>query len=103
MDRASAEEYSDSLGQIGAGWWRQVAWADKQGIPLMLGLSTRSWVQKYVGGHLRMALEDRRAAVLELTEQGMSQRHIADVLGVGPTTVRRDQGPPAPKGARDGR
>jgi len=37
------------------------------------------------------AIEDRRAAVAELTEQGMSTREIADSLGVGQQTVVRDQ------------
>jgi hypothetical protein len=91
MSPEDAEEFSQSFGQIGSGWWRQVAWAQRQGIPAALGLGTDEWVEKYVGGHVRMSIPDRREAVAELTEEGMSTREIGDVLGVGKSTVADDR------------
>lgn len=96
MNAAAAVEFSESFGMIGAGWWRQIAWAKQQGIPDALGLSTREWVERYVGGWARLAIEDRREAVLELTTAeedggaGLSQREAAEVLGVHEATVSRD-------------
>jgi hypothetical protein len=95
-----ALEFSESFGTIGAGWYRQVAWAESQGIPRALGLTTREWVERFVGGYVKLALEDRREAVLELAAEGRSQRQIADVLGVDHATVNRDLGafaPPEPE------
>jgi hypothetical protein len=40
-----------SLGQIAAGSWRQIAWAQKQGIPKLLGLSTEDWAKQRLGGY----------------------------------------------------
>ena len=81
MTPEAAREYSESLGKIGSGWWRQIAWAHKQGIPGALGLTRREWAEKY-HKYLKIAPTDRRGAIAELTEQGMSQREIADTLGV---------------------
>lgn len=91
MTPEDAEEYTQSLGQIVAGSWRQVAWAHKQGIPAALGLSTEEWVQDRLGGYVRLAIPERREAVRELSEDGMSQRQIASVLGVDEGTVRNDK------------
>lgn len=90
MTPEDAEEYTQSLGQIGGGLWRQIAWASRQGIPDSLGLSTDEWVQSRLGGYVRLAVTERREAARELTEQGMSQREVGDVLGVGVGTVNRD-------------
>lgn len=90
MNADDAEEYTQSLGQIVAGSWRQIAWADRQGIPQALGMSTREWVEDRLGGYVRLAIPDRREAVAELVEEGMTQREVADVLGVGLGTVARD-------------
>lgn len=96
MDAAAALEFSESFGMIGAGWWRQIAWAKQQGVPDALGMSTREWVEHYVGGWARLAIEDRREAVLELVAApddgglGLSQRDAAEVLGVHEATISRD-------------
>lgn len=92
-DEATAREYSEALGQIGAGWWRQVAWAHRQGIPAALGMTTREWVVAFIGGWTKLPIGDRRAAVIELTtgEDALSQRAAADVLGVDEKTVRNDR------------
>lgn len=87
-----AEEYSQSLAQIGEGWWRQVAWAFRQRIPEALGMSRREWAEKY-HGYARMLPDDRKAAVAELSEEGLNNSEIADTLGVDERTIRRDLRP----------
>lgn len=89
MNANDAAEYSESLGQIGEGWWRQIAWAFRQSIPELLGMTRREWVLQY-HGYLRMPIIDRREAVAELVAQGMSTRQIADALGVGKSTIAED-------------
>lgn len=84
-----AEEYSQSLAQIGEGWWRQLAWAFRQGIPEALGMSRREWAVKY-HGYFKLEIPERREAVAELSNEGMNNSQIADTLGVGEATVRRD-------------
>lgn len=44
-----AEEYTSSLAQIHAGSWRQILWADRQGIPEALGMTTEAWVRERLG------------------------------------------------------
>ena len=96
MDRTDAEEYTQSLGQIVGGAWRQIAWAAKMGIPAALGLTTGAWVDQRLGGYVRLSVSDRRDAARELTAPpesggyGMSQREAAATLGVNPATVNRD-------------
>jgi hypothetical protein len=89
-DRESAEEYTQSLGQIGSGFWRQVAWADKQGIPAALGLTVEQWVKQKLGAYIRLGIAERRDAVTELLDDGISQRRIAEYLGVHESTIGRD-------------
>ena len=94
-----AEEYTQSLGQIVGGSWRQIAWATRLGIPEALGLTTQDWVEQRLGGYVRLTVSDRREAAKELTAppedggQGMTQREAADVLGVSPGTVNADLNP----------
>jgi predicted transcriptional regulator len=90
MDKNEAQEYSESLAQIGQGWYRQIAWAARQGIPEALGLSTRQWGETY-HGYLSMAIPERQAAVAELEADGFSKSETADALGVSPAVVARDR------------
>ena len=69
MKPADAEEFTQSLGQIFSGSWRQIAWAQKQGIPKALGLTTEQWVRDRLGGYVKMSIEDRREAVAKLTDE----------------------------------
>jgi hypothetical protein len=85
-----AEEYTQSLSQIGAGWWRQIALGFKLGVPDALGLERREWVEDRLGGYMRLSIPERREAVGELTEEGFSQPEIADTLGVAQSTVSSD-------------
>jgi N6-adenosine-specific RNA methylase IME4 len=93
MTPEDAEEYTQSLGQIGGGLWRQILWAQRNGVPAILGLSLREWVDDRLGGYVRMAIEERRQAVAELHAEGLTQRETADVLGVDQATVHRDLKP----------
>ena len=89
IEESDALEYSESLALVGQGWWRQLAWAQRQGIPEALGLSRREWGDTY-HGYLKMPIEERQEAVAELDSEGYSQREIADALGVDVATVNRD-------------
>jgi hypothetical protein len=85
-----AEEFTRSLGQIVGGSWRQVALGKRLGVPKALGLSVDDWVNKRLGGYVRLAVEERRQAVAELKAEGDSTRDIASTIGVSDITVRRD-------------
>lgn len=91
----SAEEFTQSLSQVFAGSYRQVLWAQQEGVPKALGLTTEQWVTERLGGYVKMQVPDRRKAVAELTKEGLSTRQIGDVLGVAKDTVRRDKSPGA--------
>jgi N6-adenosine-specific RNA methylase IME4 len=91
MTRKEALDYSESLGHIGIGFWQQILWAKKQGIPEALGLTVKQWVENHLGGYIRHSIAERQEAVKELIHsQGLSQRETAEVLGVGQATVHRD-------------
>lgn len=90
MNERDAEEFTQSLGQIVGGSWRQIALAKKLGVPKALGLSTEQWVRERLGGYIRLSVEDRREAVKELASSGESNVAIASVLGVNEISVRRD-------------
>jgi N6-adenosine-specific RNA methylase IME4 len=85
-----AEEYTQSLGQIVAGSWRQVALAKRLGVPRALGLDVKQWVQERLGGYIQMSIPERREAVRNLTDQNFSAREIADIVGVSHDTAARD-------------
>lgn len=89
---ADAEEYTQSLAQVGAGWWRQRALGIRLGVHQSLGLSIEEWSER-LGGYVRMAIPERREAVAELTSDGFSQRETAAILGVGVGTVNADLNP----------
>jgi hypothetical protein len=89
MDHDAALDYSQSLAQIGDGWWRQLVWAARQGIPEAMGMTVEEWRQTYYG-HLHLPTMERREAIAELAAEGMTQREVAAVLGVGVGTVNRD-------------
>ena len=61
MNRVDAEEYTQALGQVVAGGWRQVALGHRLGVPAALGISTSEWVEERLGGYVRLSLDDRRA------------------------------------------
>jgi len=102
MDVADAEEYTQALGQVVAGGWRQIALGERLGVPAALGLTTRDWVDQRLGGYVRLSIPERREAVAELVnDEGMTQRQAADVLGVDEKTVRRDRAADAAPNAQN--
>lgn len=86
-----AEEFTQALGQIASGAWRQIALAQEIGVPQALGLTTREWVEQRLGGYVRLSMPERREAVAELTANGKSSTETADVLGIHKATVNRDR------------
>lgn len=90
LTREGAEEYTQSLSQIFAGSYRQILWAQQQGIPEALGLTTGEWVTERLGGYVKMQIPERRQAVAELTKEGLSARKVAEVVGVDHATAARD-------------
>lgn len=101
MNPDDAEEYTQALGLVVAGGWRQVALGKRLGVPRALGLSTQDWVENRLGGYVRLSIAERREAARELTDDGMSQREVAEVLGVGVGTVNRDTATGVPNGTRE--
>jgi N6-adenosine-specific RNA methylase IME4 len=97
LSKEEAEEFTQALGQIGGGMWRQILWAARIGIPKALDLSLREWVDTRLGGYVKMAAEERRRVVADLTKpvdeggEGLSNVETADVLGVSDMTVHRDR------------
>jgi len=95
MNQQDAEEYTQSLGQIVAGSWRQIALAHRLGVPSALGYKKadglRRWVEDRLGGYIKMSITERKEVVAELAVEGHSNREIAAVIGTDETTVRRDR------------
>ena len=90
MNEHDAEEFTQALGQVVAGSWRQVALAKRLGVPKALGLSVDQWVNDRLGGYVKLSISDRREAARELAEEGHSSRAIGEVLGVSQMTAVRD-------------
>jgi phage N-6-adenine-methyltransferase len=93
MKQEDAEEFTQSLGQIVGGSWRQIALAKRLGVPEALGYSSvEDWVRDRIGGYIRLTVEERREAVQELIADGHTKNtEIADILGVDESTVREDK------------
>jgi len=92
MKKEDAEEFTQSLGQIVGGSWKQISLAKRLGVPKALGLGVDEWVNTRLGGYIKMNIEERRQVVEELTAEGASTREIAEVLGTSHMTVARDLG-----------
>lgn len=90
LTKEEAEEYTQSLGLIVGASWRQIELAKKLGVPQALGLEVPEWVEKRLGGYIRLSITDRREAVKELAGKGLSQSEIAEVVGVTQPTVSGD-------------
>jgi len=87
-----AEDYTVALGQVFSEGWRLILHAQKQGIPQARGMTTQDWVRDRLGGYVRMGVDERREAVAEMAEDGLSHRKIAGVVGTSHDTVHRDLG-----------
>lgn len=80
---------SGGTGQVVAGGWRQIALGKRLGVPQALGLTVREWVETRLGGYVRMSIEERKQAVLELAQEGESKKAISEITGVDRGTIRR--------------
>src|SRR4029434_5912993 len=96
MTKDQAEEYTQALGQVVAGGWRQIALGEALGVPKTLGLTTPQWVEKRLGGYVKLSVQERRTAAQELKAEGKSGRAIGRVLGVDHATVLKDLGEKSP-------
>jgi predicted transcriptional regulator len=85
-----AEEYTQALGQVFGGGYRQIALGFRLGVPKALGLSIREWAEERLGGYARLSIPERQKAVWELVGEGMTIRQTADVLGVSKSIVAKD-------------
>jgi N6-adenosine-specific RNA methylase IME4 len=83
-------EYSEAKRMQFSGHWREVAWAEKEGIPKALGLTTKEWVLEYCGGYQKLSRDDRLEAVSNLNSSGVSQRRMADITGASLGAVNAD-------------
>jgi hypothetical protein len=98
MNPEDAEEYTQALGQVVAGGWRQIALGQRLGVPYALGLTLEQWVEQRLGGYIRLSIPDRREAVKKLIApvedggEGLSNRQAATILGVAERTIRNDRG-----------
>jgi phage N-6-adenine-methyltransferase len=88
ITKPDAEEFSQTLEQIGEGWFRQLALGIKLGAPEALGITRREWSDR-IGLKVR-GRADRINIETELAAEGLSNRAIADVLGVNHQTVNND-------------
>jgi len=84
-----AEEYTQALGLVVAGGWRQIALGKRLGVPDALKLTTEEWVKGRLGGYVKLFGDERTAAVIELQAQNFTQREIAEITGLGLGTVNR--------------
>src|ERR1017187_8410129 len=81
-----AQEWLETLQQVGEGWYRQVGLAVKMGAPKALGLERREFTAL-----IGQRLIDPREAIVQLHGEGHSPAAIADVLHVAQDTVQRVQ------------
>jgi len=89
MKPEDAEEYTQALGLVVAGGWRQIALGKRLGVPDALKLTTEQWVKGRLGGYVKLFGDERTAAVVELQAQNFTQREIAEITGLGLGTVNR--------------
>jgi hypothetical protein len=52
--------------------------AVEQGVPEALGMTPTEWANKHLGGRIKMEALQRREAVKEMRDDGMTQRQIGD-------------------------
>lgn len=90
MRPEDAEEYTQALGQVLAGGWRQRALAWRLGVPQALGMSLEEWTERRLGGYVRQSIPERQEAVAELDAEGYEPEAIAAIVGASRATVYRD-------------
>ncbi len=83
VNKAEAQEWLESLQQVGEGWWRQVGLAVSVGAHTSLGMERREFAQA-----IGQRMVDSREAIVEMHKEKHSQSAIADVLGISRHTVK---------------
>jgi hypothetical protein len=53
-------------------------------------MSAPEWANKDLGGYIKMEALQRREVIKEMSQDGMTQRQIGEVLGISQPTVKRD-------------
>jgi hypothetical protein len=91
VKREDAEELTQAVGQSVSGAWRTIAGLQKLGVPKALGLSDREWVQKRLGGYVKLAVTERYEADDELKAKGHGLRQISAATGVDTKTLMKDR------------
>jgi predicted transcriptional regulator len=82
IDKTDAQEWLESLQQVGEGWYRQVALAIKAGAHKPLGLTQRQFAQQ-----IGQKMIDPRPAIIEMHHEKTSIKRIANVLGMSEPRV----------------
>jgi DNA methylase len=93
-----AEDFTQALGSVLTGGYRFIFQGWRLGVPDALNMSVQEWVDKRLGGYIKMAERDRQKAIAEMqaeqerdSKKRMSTRELAGVLGVSHATVATDQ------------
>ena len=82
IDKADAQEWLESLQQVGEGWWRQVNLAVRAGAHKALGMERREFARS-----IGQRMIDPSDAIKQLFRDGASKHAIADILGLTGRTV----------------
>lgn len=78
INQADAQEWLESLQQVGEGWWRQANLALSMGAHRALGMEARQFVLA-IG---RQQTLDAKDAVVEMHESGTSMTRISEIVGM---------------------
>jgi N6-adenosine-specific RNA methylase IME4 len=89
MKPADAEEYTQALGQVVAGGWRQIALGQRLGVPKALGLPVDRWVKQRLGGYVKYSVNERDEAIRTLAVEGFTAAEIKNAVGTGRRQVRK--------------
>lgn len=85
INQADAQEWLESLQQVGEGWWRQAHLALNMGAHRALGMEPRAFVLA-IG---RQRTLDAADAVIEMKQSGTSVTRISDILGLSYPHVQK--------------
>ena len=75
MKPEDAEDYTQALGQVVAGGWRQIALGLRLGVPKALNLSVDEWVKQRLGGYVKYSIAERQEAVKALAGRRPRRTH----------------------------
>ena len=89
MTPKDADEYTQALGQVVAGGWRQIALGQRLGVPKALGLTVDQWVKQRLGGYVKYSVEERTEAIRALAGEGFTTPEIKNAVGSTRNTVRK--------------